>query len=429
MRSEFKIGVVLSITGLLVLASSAQHLFSSGAKPQNLKQNPTLVILSLDRLTTPIIIGGATPIPVQTEAMPSTTVSPQSVNTEESTTPHLLSQWSLAQEPASTPSPLTYFVQRGDSLARIAQRFQLPLSELIRSNNLSNPNRLQIGQAIVVPVPLIGPVRWEPSEVLSATDAEAAIPDRQDQLNGLSIGSFVIFDESAKVRVREIYAIGQGLGRNPRAFSKLGDSTIENPFFLARFDTGPYNLGPFSYLQPVIDYYAGSFGRSSAAVRRGLHTWSVLDPMWASGACSSGQHMLECEFSIHNPSILFVRLGSNDRGIPESTDRHLREIVDYAITNGVIPIMGTKADRFDGPDAPNNAIIRQIAVDYHLPLWDFDLVASTIPGRGLERDNVHMTSFYAHDWNLPSAYRTGHGVHNISALIVLESVWKTLNED
>lgn len=427
MRSEFKIGVVLSITGLLVLASSAQHLLSSGSKTQNLKQNPTLVILSLDQLTTPIIIEGATPIPDR--AIPSTTVSTQSVKTEEPTTNPLLSQWSLVQEPAATPSPLTYFVQRGDSLARIAQRFQLPLSELIRSNNLSDPNRLQIGQAIIVPVPLIGPVSWNMAGASSDTGAAAAISDRQDQLNGLPISNFVIFDESAKARVREIYTIGQGLGRNPRAFSKLGDSTIENPFFLARFDTAAYNLGPFAYLQPVIDYYAGSFGRSSAAVKRGLHTWSVLDPMWADGECSSGQHMLECEFKIHNPSILFVRLGSNDRGIPESTDRHLREIVDYAITNGVIPIMGTKADRFDGPDAPNNAIIRQIAADYHLPLWDFDLVASTIPGRGLERDNVHMTSFYAHDWNLPSAYRTGHGVHNISALIILESVWKTINED
>lgn len=429
MRFKLGGGVVLSTAGLLVLVSSAQHLLSSGFKPQNPRQNPTLVILSLDRLTTPIVIEPATLMPVQPEAMPSNTISPQSVNAQETTTPHLLSQWSLVQEPASTPSPLTYFVQRGDSLARIAQRFQLPLSELIRSNNLSDPNRLQIGQAIVIPVPLIGPVRKNTPEALSDMGTEAAIPDRRDELNGLPIGSFVIFDDRAKARVREIYAIGQDLGRNPRAFSKLGDSTIENPFFLARFDTGPYNLGPFAYLQPVIDYYAGSFGRSSAAVRRGLHTWSVLDPMWASGACSSGQHMLECEFRIHNPSILFVRLGSNDRGIPESTDRHLREIVDYAITNGVIPIMGTKADRFDGPDAPNNAIIRQIAADYHLPLWDFDLVASTIPGRGLERDNVHMTSFYAHDWNLPSAYRTGHGVHNISALIILESVWKTLNED
>jgi hypothetical protein len=126
--------------------------------------------------------------------------------------------------------------------------------------------------------------------------------------------------------------------------------------------------------------------------------------------------------------VIFIRLGSNDVGVPGSTDYNLRKIVDYCIESGVIPIMGTKADRFDGPNNPNNTIIRAIADDYDLPLWDFDLLAATIPGRGLGPDGVHMTTFFAHDWRLPNAYTTGNGVHNLTALITLDRLWRIVQE-
>ena len=48
------------------------------------------------------------------------------------------------------------------------------------------------------------------------------------------------------------WGIGLELGNNPRAFSKLGDSTIEHPYFLGRFDDGPYNLGSYGYLKGAI---------------------------------------------------------------------------------------------------------------------------------------------------------------------------------
>lgn len=88
--------------------------------------------------------------------------------------------------------------------------------------------------------------------------------------------------------------------------------------------------------------------------------------------------------------------------------------------------MGTKADRFDGADSPNNESIRALAAEYNLPLWDFDLIAETIPGRGLGPDHVHMTGFYAHDWRMPQAFTTGVGVHNLTALIVLDKVWRMI---
>lgn len=243
---------------------------------------------------------------------------------------------------------------------------------------------------------------------------------RVDQINGLSVAQFVSLPEAVQQNIREIYVQGQSVGRNPRAFSKLGDSTIANPFFMGYFDDGRYDLGTYAYLQPTIDYFSGSFGRDSVAVRVGLHTWSVLDPMWAGGGCGGGEHMLACEFRLHNPAFLFIRLGSNDAGVPDMVERSLRRIIIYAVENGVVPILGTKADRFEGGDNINNNIIRKLAEELHLPLWDFDVLAGTIAGRGLTADRVHMTSVVPLDYTQLTPLQTGHGVHSLSALMMLE---------
>lgn len=259
------------------------------------------------------------------------------------------------------------------------------------------------------------------------SSAIAAVPTSPppSALLGIAVESIIVVPDPVKQNIRNIFAHGQSLGRNARAFSKLGDSTIENPYFLARFDTGPYNLGPYAYLSPVIQHFQGSFGRKSVAVVRGLHTWAVFDPIWSDPkVCRGRETVLECEFRLNNPSVLFIRLGSNDVGVPQNTDKSLRQIVEYCVSNGVIPIMGTKADRHDGPGNVNNNIIRQIAKDYNVPLWDFDLIAGMIPGRGLERDGVHMTSFFAHDWTQPMAFQRGHGVHSLTALMALDVVWR-----
>jgi hypothetical protein len=194
---------------------------------------------------------------------------------------------------------------------------------------------------------------------------------------------------------------------------------------LTRFDEGPYDLGIYGYLQPVIDYFAGSHSRQGVAVRRGFHSWSVMDPLWADKeVCEPNETPIACEIRIHNPSIIFIRLGSNDRGVPAGFDQNVRQIVEYTIEKGVLPVIGTKADRFEGDSNINNILLRQIAADYALPLWDFDLVAGTLPGRGLYTDDVHLTIYYAHDYTSPVALQRGHSVHNLTALMALDRIWK-----
>ena len=223
---------------------------------------------------------------------------------------------------------------------------------------------------------------------------------------------------------RQIYARGQELGRDPAAYSKLGDSTIENPFFMARFDEGPYDLGEYAYLQGAIDFFAGSHGRQGVGVRRGFHSWTVTDPTWADKSlCQANESSVACEIRLHNPSIMLIRLGSNDAGVPGGFEQNMRQVIDITIKNGVIPVLGTKADRFEGSNA-NNEILRRLAAEYQIPLWDFDLVAGTVPGRGLDIDGVHLTTFYAHNYTSPTAFQRGHSLHNLTALMALDAIWR-----
>lgn len=45
----------------------------------------------------------------------------------------------------------TYTVQQGDTLSQIAQRFDTTVQELVRLNNLANPDSISVGQELVVP--------------------------------------------------------------------------------------------------------------------------------------------------------------------------------------------------------------------------------------------------------------------------------------
>jgi hypothetical protein len=264
-----------------------------------------------------------------------------------------------------------------------------------------------------------------PTAVPSSTPQASPTPTPAGpaDLNGIPIHVIAVMPDAVRAHVREIAAAGQTLGRNPHAFSKLGDSTILNPHFMGPFDGGNYNLGDFAYLQPTIEFFRGSFARHGVAARHGLHSWSVFDPLWADPEwCLPNEAVLACELRLNNPGVLFVRLGSNDAGAPSGFRKHVRDVVRYSIENGVIPILGTKADRFEG-DNTNNDILREIAAEFDVPLWEFDLVAGTIPGRGLAEDNVHLIQTAdAHDFTTPEAFQRGHAMQDLTALLALDAV-------
>lgn len=222
--------------------------------------------------------------------------------------------------------------------------------------------------------------------------------------------------------MREIYAKGQTVGRNSYRFSKLGDSVIANGDFLTRFDMDDtYDLGPYENLTPVIDHFAGSWNRFGVGIRIGLHAWGVFDPMWANKDwCEPNEVMIDCEFRLNNPAVVLIHLGTNDT--TDSYPRFMRQVIERSLEAGVIPIIMTKADRFEGDDNRNNETMRGLAAEYSVPLLDYDILAETLPDRGLKEDGVHMNGPLAHDYNLEDTLQKGHTTHNLAVLYMLEKI-------
>jgi hypothetical protein len=263
----------------------------------------------------------------------------------------------------------------------------------------------------------------EPTATPMPSPTPAPTLPSKEAVNGVPVDQIVVLPDEVKENVRQIYANGRARGRDPFAFSKLGDSLIATPSFLAMFETYPFDLGPYEYLSPVLDYYAGSYERYGVALRPGLHAWGVFDPLWANKDwCQANENLLDCEIRLNNPSVMLVLLGTNDVGYPEGFEFNMRKVVQSIIDAGIIPVIVTKADRFEGPDNINNEILRTIAADMRAPLWDYDLVAETLPNRGLQEDGVHLTVFPENDYNMPEAYQLGHGAHNLTALMMLDAI-------
>lgn len=119
-----------------------------------------------------------------------------------------------------------------------------------------------------------------------------------------------------------------------------------------------------------------------------------------------------------------VRLGTNEAGSPAEFERHLRHIIEFALTRGVIPVLGTKADQIEGSDH-HNRLIRALAAEYGVPLWDFGRAAAALPGRGLMADGFHL-SYTAPYYNTARGAASGHGLQNLTALMALYSVWRAV---
>lgn len=378
-----------------------------------------------------------------------------------------------AVEPATIPAgeSVTYTVVAGERLLQIARRYGISLNALIAANHITNPDLVVAGQVLVIPASgeSLAPAAVEtgaepaaddlgilptgPAGIATAPAGEtspdaapdlseptpaAVVPDSSEptpaapEPAGSDLG--ILAPDTAEWLVhkaiitvdgpamREVYLRGLALGNNPHAFAKIGDCNSEPPFFLAKFDTGEYDLGPYGDLQPVIDHFKGSFARTSATVWTGNHAWALFDATWSNPAtCQPGETPLECEFRVQHPSVVLIRLGTNETGHTAMFEENLRKLIEVSLERGVIPVMGTKADQLEGSDEINETI-RALAAEYGVPLWDFARAAETLPDRGLQADGFHMT-WTPLNYGDALTLKYGHPLQNLTALLALDAVW------
>lgn len=222
----------------------------------------------------------------------------------------------------------------------------------------------------------------------------------------------------------EIYQRGISLGRDPQAFSKIGDCQNVSSYFLSPFAyASAYRLGPYAALQETIDWYqqTGSFTRESLAVKGGFNVAAVLSPLRAdSKVCQPSESPLACELRVHNPSVAIISMETWWSGQPDAYEKYMRQLLDYTISQGVVPILATKADNLEGDNQINKALAR-LAWEYDIPLWNFWAAVQDIPGKGLTQDGFHLTlgNYFYDD---PASTDTGWSMRNLTALQALDAV-------
>lgn len=231
----------------------------------------------------------------------------------------------------------------------------------------------------------------------------------------------------------DIYRQGLALGSNPNAFSKIGDCQNITNYFLGIYDDPKkYRLGPFEALQATIDQFKGSFSRNSIAVKGGFNVAAVLNPIYADPEqCGKNETPLGCELRINKPSIVIISMETWWAKRPASTyENYLRQIVDYSIQHGALPILATKADNLEGDGSINDSIAK-VAREYDIPLWNFWLAVQPLPYHGLtpeDPDHFHITGLESQNlFDDPKMMNTAWPVRNLTALQALDAVYRAVS--
>ena len=96
--------------------------------------------VDLDRFRPGILLNGGEPTPEPT-ASPKPSITPKPTTTPKPTA-----------TPGQCPTTIPYIVQRGDTLSRIADSLETTVAELAALNHLKNPDRIYVGQRLLIPI-------------------------------------------------------------------------------------------------------------------------------------------------------------------------------------------------------------------------------------------------------------------------------------
>jgi len=220
---------------------------------------------------------------------------------------------------------------------------------------------------------------------------------------------------------RAIYQQGIAMGNDPHAFSKVGDCQNVKQSFLGFFDhPDQYELmSGIDRMQDTIDHFSGYFDRDGEATKYGFNAAAVLSPLWADpDVCLPDETPLECELRITRPTFVLISLEFWFEGrTSEIYERYMRQIIEYTISQGAVPILATKADNVE-KDHSLNLTTAKLAYEYDLPLWNWWAAAQELSDAGMDKyraDNFHIS---VEAWNIRSK----------TFLQTLDHLWKELRE-
>jgi hypothetical protein len=225
-----------------------------------------------------------------------------------------------------------------------------------------------------------------------------------------------------------VYQAGIAAGHDPARFSKIGDCQNITTYFLADFDhPGDYSLGAeYASLQSTIDHFSGSWARESLAVKGGLNVAAAMNPLWANPkSCNKSENPIQCELRVNNPSIVIISMEESWSGDIHKYDRYLRQIVEYILSQNVVPILATRAET-DHPAISINETVARVAYDYQVPLWNFWAAAYPLRSHGLTADGFHLTQA-RNFFDDADRMEAGWPWRNLTALQAIDAVYRAVN--
>jgi hypothetical protein len=254
----------------------------------------------------------------------------------------------------------------------------------------------------------------QPSQTATPAPTATATPDTRLDPNDWKHWPVI---PTLSARALEIYNAGLAMGNNPHAFSKIGDCQVIKEVFMGIYDMpGRYFLSASEqYLQQTIDNFAGYFNTDGQAVKGGFNAATVLSAMWANpDYCLPGETPLECEVRIARPTFAIIRLERWFEGrTAERYEMYMRQIIEYLIAHGVVPILATKADNVEGDNSLNLTTAR-LAYEYDIPLWNWWLEAQPLPNHGMDPDRPDGFHISPQAWDEAS----------YGALRTLDALWR-----
>jgi hypothetical protein len=330
----------------------------------------------------------------------------------------------------------TPFASRVTSTGQVRIGFTEPPTQVSQGQTpaatlVPAPTRLHTPEATSISSPLVATATGTPGEgqpVPTETPQATASPTPRPSPAAEEWKTWPVIP-SLSQNAKDIYLRGQAQGRDPHRFSKVGDCQNITTYFLSHFENPDlYRLGEYASLQSAIDWFMGSFTRESLAVKGGMNVAAVLSPLRANREfCSQDESPLACEFRLYNPSFAIISMEEAWSGEPEKYGKYMRQVIEFTLAQNILPVIATKADNFEGGDRIN-AIIAQLAWEYDISLWNFWAAVQPLSDQGLSDDGFHLSHGNNFFFDVPQDQRTGYTMRNLTALQVIDAVWRNLME-